>query len=272
MNIHITCTQKKEHKNQKLTEKNRKHIRKLYCQNWKVQQLSDKYNVSRPTIYKVLKRARMREFQIRNSTNTRFRWLAYWFKRLAKIEKSILKKKNAEAKRYNKIYPWEMFHMDTKKLPYIKNDKEKIKEYLFIWIDDFSRELYVNIAVDKTQSSAAQSLSQFIDECPYVIECLYTDNGKEYKWTQDHELMKYCLESWIKKKYTKVKRPQTNGKAERVIRTLMDMWHKKEEFTSRKQRRISLKRFVNWYNCVKPHKGINNKTPYEIIDEFYHWK
>lgn len=272
MNIHVTCTQKKEHKKQKLTETNRKHIRKLYRDQWSVKDLADKYNVSRPTIYKVLKRARMKEFQIRNSTNTRFRWLAYWFKRLAKIEEIVLKKKNAEARRYNKTYPWEMFHMDTKKLPYIKDDKEKIKEYLFVWIDDFSRELYVHISTDKTQSSATEALSQFIDECPYVIECLYTDNGKEYKWTQDHELMKYCQEAWIKKKYTKVKRPQTNGKAERVIRTLMDMWHNKETFVSRKSRKKSLKRFVNRYNCIKPHKGIGDKTPYEIIDEFYHWK
>ncbi|MBS8122564.1 DDE-type integrase/transposase/recombinase [Candidatus Vampirococcus lugosii] len=56
-----------------------------------------------------------------------------------------------------------------------------------------------------------------------IIKYEYTYNGKEYKGTPDHELMKYCLEAGIKKKYTKVKRPQTNGKAERVIKTLMDM-------------------------------------------------
>jgi len=50
----------------------------------------------------------------------------------------------------------------------------------------------------------------------------------------------------------------------------MDMRHSKEEYTSRDHRRKSLKRFVNRYNCVKPHKGINDMTPYEIIDDFYH--
>ena len=178
---------------------------------------------------------------------------------------------NARARRYNKTYPWEMFHMDTKKLPYIKWDKEKIKEYLFVWIDDYSRELYTRITIDKTQNSAREAIEQFVDECPYVIECMYTDNGKEYKGKAEHEFMKYCLEAWMKKKYTKVGRPQTNGKAERVIRTIMDMWHKKNEFKSREERRKSLKRFVNWYNCVKLHKGIGNKTPYEVIDEFYRW-
>jgi transposase InsO family protein len=270
MKTNVHCRQIKEHKNQKLTERNRKDIRARYKKWEKVVALSEKYNVSKVTIYKVLKRARIREFQIRNSTNTRYRWLAYWFKRLAKIEEAVIKKKNAEARRYNKTYPWEMFHMDTKRLPYISWDKQKIKEYLFVWIDDYSRELYARITRDKTQDSAAEALAQFIDECPYVIECMYTDNGKEYKWTSDHTFMKLCSDRDIKKKYTRIWRPQTNGKAERVIRTLMEMRHRKETFTSPEQRVISLKRFVNWYNTVKPHKWIDNKTPYEVIDEFYH--
>ncbi|MBS8121884.1 helix-turn-helix domain-containing protein [Candidatus Vampirococcus lugosii] len=93
---------KKEHKNQRLTEKNRKHIRKLYCDQWSVVDLANKYNISRPTVYKVIKRARVKEFQICNSTNTRFRGLAYGFKRLSKIEEKTLKKKNAQARRYKK--------------------------------------------------------------------------------------------------------------------------------------------------------------------------
>ena len=127
----------------------------------------------------------------------------------------------------------------------------------------------MHISTDKTQTSAKDALEQFVDECPYVIECLYTDNGKEYKGTREHELMSYCEAVGIKKKYTRVKHPQTNGKAERGIRTLMEMRHSKEVFSSREQRRKSLKRFVNYYNAVKPHKGLNDSTPYEIIDEFY---
>jgi len=269
MNMHISCQQITEHGNQKLTSKLRKSIWKQYCDWSRVSTLAKQYNVSRPTIYKVLKRARKKEFKIRNSTNTKYRWIIYGMKRLAKIEKKVITRKNKEARRYNKTFPWEMFHMDTKRLSYILWDKEKIREYLFVWIDDYSRELYVRITPDKTQDSAAAALAQFIDECPYAIECLYTDNGKEYKWNQDHSVMKLCINQWIKKRYTKVRRPQTNWKAERVIRTLMDMRHKKEAFTSREERKRSLIRFANWYNTVKPHKWINWKTPYEIIEEFY---
>ena len=163
-----------------------------------------------------------------------------------------------------------MVHMDTKRLPMIKDDPDKSPEYLFVAIDDYSRELYVRITEDKTQLSSALFLDQVIQECPYTIEKILTDNGKEYKGSHQHAFMKLCEHHTITQAFTQVRRPQTNGKAERVIRTLMDMWHKKHQFTTRKERHISLKRFVNWYNTVKPHKGIDDRTPYEMIELFYY--
>ena len=68
------------------------------------------------------------------------RTIYYDFIRLAKIEHSILEKKNKEAHRYNKSYPGEMIHIDTKLLPHIKDSNKR--EYLFVAIDDYSRELY----------------------------------------------------------------------------------------------------------------------------------
>jgi hypothetical protein len=50
----------------------------------------------------------------------------------------------------------------------------------------------------------------------------------------------------------------------------MEMWHQRETFESRKNRQVSLLRFINLYNTVKPHKGIDNMTPYEkLLDYFY---
>jgi transposase InsO family protein len=109
-----------------------------------------------------------------------------------------------------------------------------------------------------------------IDECPYTIEYAYSDNGKEYKGTVHHSFVKTCIEYGIGQKFTRVNRPQTNGKAERVIRTLMEMWHQKETFSSRQTRRISLNRFINFYNVVKPHKGIDNMTPYEKLTGYFY--
>jgi transposase InsO family protein len=48
------------------------------------------------------------------------------------------------------------------------------------------------------------------------------------------------------------------------------MWLEKTRFKSRTHRRQELIRFVNFYNTVKPHKGINNLTPMEqLISYFY---
>ncbi|WP_167349178.1 hypothetical protein [Gilliamella intestini] len=52
-----------------------------------------------------------------------------------------------------------MLHVVTKRLPLLKNKtKQQTREYLFVGIDDFSRELYVGIYPDKSQFSLAQFL------------------------------------------------------------------------------------------------------------------
>jgi transposase InsO family protein len=55
--------------------------------------------------------------------------------------------------------------------------------------------------------------------------------------------------------------PQTNGKAERVIKTIMELWHEKTRFDSSAHRKTELSRFLNYYNGVRPHKGIGGLTP-----------
>lgn len=260
------------HKYTRLTLVNRQEIWRLYqTQLWKVTQLAEHFRVSRPTIYAVLKRARLQEFTPRNSTNQRFKTLQYGLKRLAKIEQSIQDRLKRKAKRYNKAYPGELVHFDTKRLPLLKGQSaNEPREYLFVAIDDFSRELYAEILPDKTQSSAARFLIEtVIAQCPYQIDCVYSDNGKEFKGTIDHAFVKACSQHAIGQKFTRINRPQTNGKAERVIRTLMDMWHNQTCFKDNADRRIQLIRFINFYNTVKPHKSLNNATPYEILFAYF---
>lgn len=260
------------HKRIRLTPLDREKIWQLWqTGKYKVSQLAELYRVSRPTIYKILGRARKQEFAPRKSTNNRFRSLKYGLKRLAKIERTLEEKRKKEARRYNKSYPGEMVHFDTKRLPLLKGEDQMLpREYLIVAIDDFSRELYAGIFPDKTQYSSELFLRQIVDECPYTVEYTYSDNGKEFKGTSEHAFVSACNELGIGQKFTRVKRPQTNGKAERVIRTLMEMWHQKEVFKDRKSRHVSLLRFINFYNTVKPHKGIDNMTPYEkLIDYFY---
>ncbi|STZ51145.1 Integrase core domain [Neisseria dentiae] len=188
-------------------------------------------------------------------------------KRLAKVERAIEEKLKKQAKRYNKSYQGEMVHFDTKRLPLLQNQKvTDPRDYLFIAIDDFSRELYTAILPDRTVASAAKFLlHDVIDCCPYTVECAYSDNGAEYRGNAGHPFGLACVQNNIEQKFTRIARPQTNGKAERVIRTLMEMWHDKIPFQDTEHRRKELCRFVNFYNTVKPHKSLKGDTPFEVL-------
>jgi len=261
------------HKRARLTPVQRQEIFKKYYQsNTRISDLCRQYSVSRPTVYKILERGRQKDFSLHNSTNKRFRCLEYGLKRLSKIEAELERKLKQKAKRYNKSYPGEMMHADMTTLPLLKGESPFEKpERLFIAIDDFSRELYAAVLPDKTQYSAARFLEQVVNECPYTIEVWYTDNGREFVGNPEtHAFMKLASAYGIKQGFTKVRTPRTNGKAERVIRTIMETWHDKTRFKSKVHRKQELIRFVNYYNTVKPHKGINNMTPMEkLISYFY---
>ena len=132
------------HKRLRLTPLDRQEIWRLYQSRlWKISHLAEHYRVSRPTIYNVIKQARLQQFAPKDSSNQRYRSVQYGLKRLAKVELRIQERLKREAKRYNKSYPGELVHFDTKRLPLLKGQKSiEPREYLFVAIDDFSRELY----------------------------------------------------------------------------------------------------------------------------------
>lgn len=261
------------HKWTKLTPVKRREIAdKYFKQNVRIATLARDYQTSRNTIYNVINRARHNDFSIHKSINKRYRCLEYGLKRLTKVEAALEKKLKNKAQRYNKSYPGEMMHSDNTQLPMLKGETSQTKpEKLYVAIDDFSRELYAAVLPDKTQFSSAVFLQQVLEECPYTIETWYTDNGTEYKGNpKEHIFMQLCQKYGIKQSFTKIKNPKTNGKAERVIGTLFQMWHSKTKFKSNIHRKQELIRFVNYYNTVKPHKGIDGLTPFEkLINYFY---
>lgn len=237
----------------------------------RITELAKKYRVSRVTIYTILKRARANDFSIHKSENARYRNVSYGLRRLAKIEKIIEERLKNKARRYNKDYPGQMVHMDTKRLPHLSGEAGRASfETLFVAIDDYSRELYAAILPSRDQWSSNTFLEQVLDECPYTIEVIYSDNGPEFKGVEHHAFAKTCHINGIGQRFTKPRTPQTNGKAERVIKTIMTMWYEKTDFKSKVHRKQELMRFVNYYNTVKPHASLENKTPIEqLIHYFY---
>lgn len=260
------------HKHTRLLPRERKQLAEDYfTHKFKKKDLMAKYRVSYPTINKILTRAKYGDYTLHASTNARYQTLEYGLKRLAKVEKRLEEKRKRQSRRYEKNYPGQLLHRDTKRLPLLEGEtKRDGHEYLFVAVDDFSRELYVGIYPDKTQHSAADFLQTVLAQCPYTVERTLTDNGKEYKGKPDeHGFMLVASSHDITQRFTKINRPQTNGKAERMIRTLMEGWHA-ETFSSREERARALARFTNYYNRVRPHRGIDNHTPLERLYGYFY--
>lgn len=239
----------------------------------KVVRLAREYKVSRETVYGTLQDAKIGIFVNRSSMNYRYRSVVYGFKKLARTEGVVRKRVLAREKRlrrYEKSLPGEMVHFDTKRLPLLLGEAVvQPREYLFVAIDDHSRWLFADIFPDKTSYSAAIFLAEVRRAFPFRMQCAYSDNGSEYKGVTGHAFADQCRKHRIDQRFTKVKHPWTNGKAERVIRTLMEEWHgrTRSNHLSRAHRRRHLYAYVDWYNQSRHHQTIEC-TPIEKLESF----
>lgn len=257
------------HKNTKLPSKMRKEVYTLWIQGKSQRWLADEYHVDKRIIGRIVVRGRLGDFSVHDSTNQRYRTLEYGLKKLMKTEQHLKKKAERLAiKRYEKSYPGEMVHADTKMLPRLTGETKEIRrERLYVAIDDFSRTLVADILPDKSQESSVVFGEVTHDRLPFDIKDWYTDRGTEWKGTDDHAFVTWCKENRITQHFTKPRTPKTNGKAERVIRTLMEEWHRKNRFSSRKERRAKLYEYVDWYNHERTHGSIGG-TPFARLTEY----
>lgn len=204
------------------------------------------------------------------STPEKYR-LSSGLRHLEQVEERINKKLSRDRMRYVREHPGELVHIDTKKLP--KLEGETIadgKEYLYVAIDDATRFLYAAVLPDKTDETARDFLEEVLTTSPYLIEAVMTDNGREYKGKLErgHGFESLLEEEHIKHLYTKPYTPKTNGKAERVIRTIL-VWHNMIRFNNRSERSYMLTDFVTWYNQKKGHSSLQGETPFEYLINHY---
>ena len=196
------------------------------------------------------------------------------YKRGYKFDK--LKRPKSIIIRYEKQIPGEMAHTDVKKIRKIKGDYNQ-KRYEALLIDDCTRLSYVEIIPDKT----AQTLSSFLksgveffkDEYNIKFKSLLSDNGNEfttrYKKNVSLHLFEATLKTLgIKHKYTKPYHPQTNGKAERMWRTLDIEFYRKKWLFSPEHRDQELAKWIDKYNKYRVHLGIKGMTPYQKLLNF----
>lgn len=262
------------HKNTKLLPYERRELYRRWIDGDTVADLARQYHISRPTVYRTLKKARMEIFVNLPSMNRRYRRIAYGLKHLSRTERMLAKKlarREHRLRRYEKAEPGEMVHFDTKKLPVMHGESIRTpREWLHVAVDDFSRFLAADILPDKTGYSSAIFLEETLHAMPFRIEKAFSDNGGEYKGRPDHPFVAGLVRHHIAQGFTKPHHPYTNGKAERVIRTIMTECFSKQgrSFASRDQRRRFLYAFVNWYNTTRPHESLGGIPPLQRIEAF----
>jgi transposase InsO family protein len=183
-------------------------------------------------------------------------------------------------RRYEWSRPGELVHVDTKKLGRIVQPSHRVTgnrrhslrgvgwEYAHVAIDDCTRYTYVEILPDEKRYTATMfwlhALRDFRQRGIHV-ERVLTDNGGAYC---SRPFRKACRWLGIKAKRTRPYRPQTNGKAERMIQTLLRKWAYAVPYANSAQRRAALASWLRFYNEDRPHASLNRQTPISRLAQF----
>jgi len=166
-------------------------------------------------------------------------------------------------KRYEKEQPWELIHIDDKKVPNVKGEDPKQKRYSFKAVDDCTRFKFTKEYPDKTAQSACDFLQYVVQQIKKLdpeaqISTVLTDNGKAYtcktqKGRKNHPFEKTCKLLGIKHKRTQImvtepveaRRPQTNGKVEYAHYLYDKEFYRKTKFLSFADREEKTKRAIS---------------------------
>jgi transposase InsO family protein len=181
--------------------------------------------------------------------------------------------------RYEHAEPGGLLHLDTKKLGRIvggpghraTGDRRDHRrgvgwEVLHVAIDDATRVVYAELLGDEKARTTARFLVRalrWFRSQGVRVQRLLTDNGSAYRSRLFGRIVRRLR---IKHSRTRPYRPQTNGKAERWIRTVLSECLYLEVFCSSDQRRLALVRFVLYYNQMRPHLGIGGRTPRQRLE------
>jgi transposase InsO family protein len=134
-------------------------------------------------------------------------------------------------------------------------------EYVHIAVDDYSRLAYAEVLMDERASTAAGFLARaavHFRRYGITVERVLTDNGSAYRGAV-HAVA--CRKLGIRHLRTRPYRPQTNGKAERFIRTLLEGWAYGAIYRSSQERTRALDGWLWHYNHRRRHSALGHQPP-----------
>jgi transposase InsO family protein len=190
------------------------------------------------------------------------------------------------ALRYERERPGELLHIDVKKLGriarpghallggqparasagYHRQQFDQGWEFVHIAIDDATRLAYAEVLADESPKTAIAFLARalaFFARHGITVERLLTDNGNPYR-SKAHAIA--CRELGLKHIRTRPYRPQTNGKAERFIRTLLGGWAYGALYRNSRERTNALDGWLWHYNHRRRHSALGRQTPAQRLN------
>lgn len=182
--------------------------------------------------------------------------------------------------RYARRHAGELIHVDIKTLGrFTRPGKRALGvgpgrrsvgagwEAVHVAVDDATRLAYVEVLANQCADTAIGFLRRAIAwfaEQDIIVKEVMTDNGSAYV---SRDWAKACSKNDLNVKHRRTKpyRPQTNGKAERFIQTLLREWAYGRLWQSSTARRRGLASWLRYYNTKRPHGSLGHKPPYSAL-------
>ena len=181
--------------------------------------------------------------------------------------------------RYEWPHVGDLLHIDLKRLGRVTRIGHRIHgdrrrrgrkvgwEYLHVAIDDATRLTYAEVLpADDAPASTAflQRTLAWFRRRGVRIRRLLTDNAKVYR---AGVFAAMCQRWSVRHRFTRPYRPQTNGKAERFIQTLLREWAYRVPYRSSARRTAALGPYLRFYNHQRPHTSLGRRSPWMRFQE-----
>lgn len=182
-------------------------------------------------------------------------------------------------RRYEWPHAGDLLHIDVKRLGRIRGVGHRIHgdrrrrarrvgwEFLHVAIDDATRLAYVEVLAAQDATACAAFLRRAVrwyGRCGLRIRRLLTDNGFAYR---ARVFAQACRPWALRHRFTRPYHPQTNGKAERLIQTLLREWAYRTPYASSAQRTAALRLYLRFYNRQRPHASLGRRSPWMRFQE-----
>jgi transposase InsO family protein len=179
--------------------------------------------------------------------------------------------------RYVACHPGALLHQDHKKLGRVpaggghrvlgrrtetRRHSAVGYDHLEVFVDDASRLAHVVVVPDERPASVVAAFEQalvWFAARGITIERVLTDNGSPYV---SRAYAATVERLGVRHKRTRPYRPQTNGKAERFIQTLINEWAYGRPYGSNADRLAALPNWLHFYNHERPHTALLGSTPH----------